>query len=48
MEITLPKGWTTQKITRQKDRRIGQLNGLHENNSPNGWTDRTIEWFARK
>ena len=34
MEITLPKGWTTQKITRQRDRRIGQLNGLHENNSP--------------
>ena len=25
------------KITRQRDRRKGQLNGRHENNSPKGW-----------
>ena len=43
-EITLPKGRMTQKITRQRDRRIGQLkvgtkitrqrDGWHKNNSP--------------
>ena len=27
------------KITRQREGRIGQLNGRHENNSPKGWTD---------
>ena len=27
------------KITRQRDKRTGQLNGRHENNSPKRWTD---------
>ena len=25
------------KITHQRDKRIGQLNGRHVNNSPKGW-----------
>ena len=45
------------KITRQRDRWTGQLNGRHGKNSPKRWMDGTkekltkgwrIKWSARK
>ena len=33
-----PQGMDDTKITHQRDRQIGQVNGQHENSSPKGWT----------